>query len=359
MKCVICNQEFDSCKKIARHIRDKHNMSTKEYYDKYINSGSEHICPICGGQNKFKNMNLGYHTTCSHSCHTKWQSMITSQEDKQASNKKRKSTWSNKDMKSYKILQSEVQKERWSKVSDKHKKEIAVKVSESWQSHTNEEKQQISVNMSAASKTRYKNMSDNAKKRWKTQISKTIKQLYDNMSNEEREKMILEIHRRFHSFSEEEKDVINQKRICTMRSKSTEEWKSIKQKEIDTRRKNNTLNTSKPEDRCYDLLCTKYKSVIRSYKSDKYPYFCDFYIPEEDLYIECNFHWTHGRHPYTDSDKDKEIVEYWKSKHSQYYNIAVYVWSILDVRKFKYAKDNKLNYLAFYTEDDLKNWFYS
>lgn len=62
-------------------------------------------------------------------------------------------------------------------------------------------------------------------------------------------------------------------------------------------------------------------------------------------------------------DSCKKIARHIRDKHNistkEYYNIAVYVWSILDVRKFKYARDNKLNYLAFYTEDDLKNWFYS
>ena len=37
-----------------------------------------------------------------------------------------------------------------------------------------------------------------------------------------------------------------------------------------------------------------YNDVIRSYSTDKYPYNCDFYIPSKDVYIECNFHWTHG-----------------------------------------------------------------
>ena len=359
MKCVICNQEFDTWRKIARHIKDKHNMSTKEYYDKYINSGSEHICPICGSQNNFMNMNLGYHTTCSHSCHTKLQSITTSDKAKEAANNKRRNTWSGKDMSAYKALQSDIQKERWLHISEERKVEIAIKISESWKSHTEEEIQQIKANLSTASKKRYENMSEEDKANWKNKISNTLKQMYNNMSDEERKDMITEIHRRFNSFTDEEKEVINNKRKKTLQNKTTEEWKAIKQKEINTRRKNNTLNTSKPEDRCYDLLCTKYSQVIRSYNSDKYPYFCDFYIPEETLYIECNFHWTHGAHPYTDSKEDRIILENWKNKHTKYYSIVAYVWSILDVKKFEYAKTNNLNYLAFYTEDDFKKWFYS
>lgn len=30
MECVICNQEFDTWKKIAKHIKDKHNIRKLE-----------------------------------------------------------------------------------------------------------------------------------------------------------------------------------------------------------------------------------------------------------------------------------------------------------------------------------------
>ena len=40
------------------------------------------------------------------------------------------------------------------------------------------------------------------------------------------------------------------------------------------------------------------EDIIRQYKSDLYPFACDFYIPSLDLYIECNYHWTHGNKLY-------------------------------------------------------------
>ena len=32
-------------------------------------------------------------------------------------------------------------------------------------------------------------------------------------------------------------------------------------------------------------------------KYDRYPFACDFYISSLDLFIECNYHWTHGGKP--------------------------------------------------------------
>jgi len=50
------------------------------------------------------------------------------------------------------------------------------------------------------------------------------------------------------------------------------------------------LYYSQPEEDSYELLVDKfgYSEVIRQYRSEKYPFFCDFYIPCLDLYIELN-----------------------------------------------------------------------
>ena len=44
-------------------------------------------------------------------------------------------------------------------------------------------------------------------------------------------------------------------------------------------------------------------------KYDRYPFACDFYISSLDLFIECNYHWTHGGKPYEGTEDDKQIVE--------------------------------------------------
>ena len=71
-----------------------------------------------------------------------------------------------------------------------------------------------------------------------------------------------------------------------------------------TKKKNGTANTSKPEDLLYEKLLkeNENKTIYRNYKCDRYPYHCDFYIVEDDLFIELNAHWTHGGRPYDHDD---------------------------------------------------------
>ena len=150
----------------------------------------------------------------------------------------------------------------------------------------------------------------------------------------------------------------------------TQQWKDyyklhqneIKEKEYQTKRKNHTFNTSKSEDRCYKILINKYnkENIIRQYKSNVYPFACDFYIKSKNMYIECNFHWTHNNHLYNKNNiKDLITKCKWKqkAKTSKYYNIALDVWCNRDVKKFKHAKKNNLNYKVFYNEKEFKDWF--
>jgi hypothetical protein len=65
-----------------------------------------------------------------------------------------------------------------------------------------------------------------------------------------------------------------------------------------TRRRNGTFNVSKQEDEVYKMLCSKFgeEDIARQHRSEKYSFACDFYVKSHDLYIECNFSWTHGGH---------------------------------------------------------------
>lgn len=62
--CKICNY---SCKlKLNMHVLSQHNLTYKEYYDKYIKTDKEGICENCGKEAKFyRNF---YYNSCSHSC---------------------------------------------------------------------------------------------------------------------------------------------------------------------------------------------------------------------------------------------------------------------------------------------------
>ena len=153
-------------------------------------------------------------------------------------------------------------------------------------------------------------------------------------------------------FSEEHKK--NLSIAAKNRPQMTEEQIAIQQrKAIETKRKNGTLNTSKLEEEYYRYLLTMYdeSDIIRQYKEDRYPFFCDFYIKSEDKFIECNFHWTHGGHPFNPQNKeDMEILEkaILKSETSDFMKVFIDVWTRRDVQKQRVAKDNNLNYEVIY-----------
>ena len=98
----------------------------------------------------------------------------------------------------------------------------------------------------------------------------------------------------------------------------------------------------------------------RNYKNvTKYPFNCDFYIPELDLYIECNFHWTHGHKPFDKDDEycKKQLFNWkFKAENSQFYKNAINTWTVRDVNKRKIAQENKLNYIEFWNLNEIKTW---
>ncbi len=130
----------------------------------------------------------------------------------------------------------------------------------------------------------------------------------------------------------------------------------VKIKTYNTKKHNNSFTISKPEDNSYIILVEKYNNVIRQYKSNLYPFACDFYIPEKDLYIECNYSWTHGGKPFNGTIEDNNIVDLWKDKNTKYYNNAIKTWTVRDPLKRETAKKNNLNWIEFFNIDELKLW---
>lgn len=123
-----------------------------------------------------------------------------------------------------------------------------------------------------------------------------------------------------------------------------------------TRRRNGTFNVSKQEDEVYKMLCDKFREedIVRQYKSKKYPFACDFYVKSCNLYIECNFSWTHGGHWFDDSnEEDQKTLQLWKDKGTKYYENAIETWTVRDVKKRLCAEENNLNYLVFWRLEDV------
>lgn len=128
----------------------------------------------------------------------------------------------------------------------------------------------------------------------------------------------------------------------------------IQNKQYKTKKKNHSFNSSKIERELEEYFIVNGINYISQYKSDEYPFTCDFYFPDSNYYIEVQGNWTHGRHPFDSNDiNDIEILNEWKSKseNSDFYKKAIYVWTEHDVKKRNIAKENKINYLEIFSCD--------
>lgn len=126
---------------------------------------------------------------------------------------------------------------------------------------------------------------------------------------------------------------------------------------LDTKKKNKTFSTSKAEKELGAKLRELFPDLKTQYKSDVYPFACDYYIPSLDLYIEYNGTWTHGGHFFDrNNQNDLKVLGTWKSKGTRYYNNAITCWTIKDILKLETAIKNNLNYIAWFNEEQAGDW---
>lgn len=163
-----------------------------------------------------------------------------------------------------------------------------------------------------------------------------------------------------------------QKQIVTKRSKTMLKRYGVEhytvsedfiEKARNTLDKNKTWTTSKSEDKVYNELLKKFPKTLRQYSSKEYPFNCDFYVPELNLYIEYQGTWSHGRRVFNPNDLDCiNTLNKWKDRlkqlgpHSRYAD-AIKVWTVRDPLKRKTAKDNNLNWIEFFSMKEFKEWY--
>lgn len=97
-----------------------------------------------------------------------------------------------------------------------------------------------------------------------------------------------------------------------------------------------------------------------SYKCDKYPFYCDFYLPEQDCFVEINAFFTHGTH-WFDENNDDDLHELKKLQHAyecgdDFAHRKIHGWTVRDVLKRNTAKQNNLNYVVLWNYDDIDEW---
>lgn len=134
---------------------------------------------------------------------------------------------------------------------------------------------------------------------------------------------------------------------------SKKNWKDKNyiEKRFKTMKMNGSFNTSSIEMKLKEYFDSIGLSYIYQYRSDKYPFNCDFYFPEKDLYVEIQGTWLHGGRPYIDDDECNSKLEIWRSKKTKFYDNAIKTWTINDVKKRIVANDNKLNWIEIFSCD--------
>ncbi len=122
--------------------------------------------------------------------------------------------------------------------------------------------------------------------------------------------------------------------------------------------------SSHSEDRMYAALTALFgvEDVRRQYKSEAYPFHCDFYIESLDLYMELNGFWVHGTHWFDEmSDLDRETLVSWLARAESgcpQYRRAIDTWTRRDPLKRQIAIVNDLNYVVFWNSNltDFTAW---
>ena len=153
------------------------------------------------------------------------------------------------------------------------------------------------------------------------------------------------------------------KRKCTCKTRygvdNVMQVPEIKEKMFNTCKVNGSFGPhSKLEDKVFEKLIKKFNTVERQYKEKRYPFACDFYIPDIDLFIECQFHPSHGKHPFNKlNNEDKILSEQIKDTEYIIGQASYEVWTIRDVNKREIAKQNNLNYLEFFNLKEFNEWY--
>ena len=131
----------------------------------------------------------------------------------------------------------------------------------------------------------------------------------------------------------------------------------MQERRYNTMKRNNTFNSSSTEEELFLYIKSRFPTVVRQYKDkNRYPYFCDFYIPELDYFIEFQGYYTHGKHPFDpNSNEDLQLIEYYKKKYGEDCQ-PITIWSIKDVEKRDCAKEHNLNFKEVWSVEDGKNF---
>lgn len=324
--CKICEKECNNFMQLSLHIKSKHLLTPKQYYDEYIRVESEGICPVCGKETSFRSIRDGYRRYC------------------------RPCTFVNNDVKS-KIHESTV--DRYGgmgyasqEILEKAESTCLEKYNVRNYSLTSEYHNRVkSTSLEKYGEEYYSQTVEYKERMRKTWIDKyggvgyASPEMQDKMKSLCLEKFGVENYAQSEEYHEKYQDVLA--------------------KRLETMRKNKTFVTSKTENKLEIELRAVFPDLKTQYKSKVYPFNCDFYIPSLDLYIEYNGTWLHG-YKFFDKNDERDLTRLQeleeKTKKSNFYKTAIETWTIRDILKLNTALKNNLNYIAWFNEEQAYDW---
>lgn len=171
-----------------------------------------------------------------------------------------------------------------------------------------------------------------------------LKKRLPNNTPEQKQKAIEKRRDTWFQKSALERERINKKRSVSCKEAYIRD-PTISVRKHQTEIKNRAIQKQKlcrtiAEQKMYDKLITIYSDLQYDVLVDsRYPYFCDFYIPSIDLFIELQAHPSHGRLPINYLSVDE---------YSKYPHKWVDVFAKRDVDKYNTAVYNKLNFIRIY-----------
>lgn len=129
--CAVCGDDV-YVTKFSNHLKDKHNLSVKEYYDRYLKKPGEGKCLVCGHDTWFYSLVRGYSPCCSKSCGARigQKKRYENPEERRLSSERTKKQMSDP---AARIKLSEMQKKRFTDPAERKRMSEAVKHSELFQ----------------------------------------------------------------------------------------------------------------------------------------------------------------------------------------------------------------------------------
>lgn len=327
------------------------------------------LCKICGKRCDFKNFSIGYSQYCC--CKCAGSDPEVNKKNRETNIRLHGKDYAQKRSRKGIETKSKFSKDRWTEIDEKRKSTKFEKYGD--KNYNNNRKQQKTM------LKKYGGVGFSSKQILE-KYKRTLEERYGDVNyrnNEKHNKTCLEKYGvEFYSKTEEWKEkskITSLTKFGEEHFTKTEEFREIMRNKHDeiqnkthnTKNKNKTFNTSSIEEQIEGYFINTNIGYIRQYHSNLYPFNCDFYLPEYDLYIEINAFWTHGKHPFNPLNVDDiKTLNEWVSKckikengrKNQYFN-AIEVWTKRDPSKREKVKENKLNYLEIFSNslDDCIN----